>query len=534
MGNARQVELLLHELLKKRGISTVLNDQISGPAIRQLAEDFLAIREFTHAISNGDLSQRLDVKGDWAGSLKTLQSNLRHLAWQIRMVASGDFNQRIDFMSDLSVAFNRIIQRLKQAEENEKKYITELKDYENEIMKSEQKYRLIAENTDDVILLMDDGMNIVSISPSIEKLLGYTPDEFIELSLVERTLVPIETALRNIAANADESVAHPPVFIEQEQRRKDGQIIWLESSINIAKNDEGECWRFLCVIRNITERKLAESRLQQSYERRQKNDFFKNLLNGQQERDSEIFAKALRIGIKLPSQFSLYFLSVGDSDSVLVEANVLQQKQKIIDTIIDQLNMQDDTIAWEVPEGVGIISDIHELSDRNNREFDSAKFYISLALTAFPDIQVRVGIADYFDSLTHFALRFKHAKSSIRIGGGIWPDQSIYHSEDCGVYQVLIPFADTDEAEAFVQRMLGPLIEYDKNNRTELVETLEKILTGVSLKEVAAQMFFHYKTIQNRKQRIEKILNVTLDSSEVRLMLGTAVHLLKISQFKMI
>lgn len=116
------------------------------------------------------------------------------------------------------------------------------------------------------------------------------------------------------------------------------------------------------------------------------------------------------------------------------------------------------------------------------------------------------------------------------IGRGVWPNQRVYHFENCGIFQVLIPFADTDEAEVFIQRVLGPLLEYDKKNQTQLVDTLEMILSGLSLKEVAQQTFFHYKTIQSRKQRIETILNVTLDSSEVRMMLSTAMNLLKISQ----
>lgn len=531
MDNAGQVELLLNELLKKRGNPTYLSDQITHyPAVRQLAEDFIILREFTNAISNGDLSQSLSMKGYWAGALKALQSNLRHLTWQTGMIASGDFSQRIDFMGDFSAAFNSMIQRLQQAEENEKKYLAELKKREAELKASEQKYRLIAENMDDVILLMDANLKVIYSSPSIERLLGYTSQDVIELSETEHILPPIVPALHKMEETRMEGHTLSPMLIEVEQRRKDGKMIWMESLISFTKNEDSEHIGFLCVIRDITQRKLAENHLHQSYERRLKNDFFNKLLNGNIKLDLEAYAHACRLGIHLPSQFSLYFLSIDNSDSFLGEMNVLEQKHKHIDAIIDQLTMQDGTIAWEVPQGVGIICSIQDLSDRQNKEMQAAELYSSLVLDSFPHLQVHIGIADYFDSLINFNLRFKHAHSSVRIGRGVWPNQRVYHFENCGIFQVLIPFADTDEAEVFIQRILGPLLEYDRKNQTQLVDTLEMILSGLSLKEVAQQTFFHYKTIQSRKQRIETILNVTLDSSEVRMMLGTAMNLLKIYQ----
>lgn len=530
LDNAVQVELLLSELLKKRGNPTYLNGQLTDyPAIRQLAEDFIVIREFTNAISNGDLSQNLNMKGYWPGALKALQSNLRHLTWQTDMIASGDFSQRIDFMGDFSAAFNKMIQRLQQAEENEKKYMDELKRREIELKESEQKYRLIAENMDDMIVLMDDGLKVSYCSPSIGKLLGHTPEEFMTLSLTEQVL-PMGVALGKMAEQDYKGADSPPILMEVEQQRKDGKMIWMESLISVAKNEDGQNIGFLCVIRDITQRKLAENYLQQSYERRLKNDFFTKLLTGHIEHESDVYNHAYRLGIQLPSQFTLYFLSIDHSDSLSNETNVLEQRQKSIDALIDQLTKQEDSIAWEVPEGIGVLTTLHELSDRRKQEIRSAESYIELIESSFPSLQVRIGIADYFKSLTHFVLRFKHAQSAVRIGKGIWNQQRVYHFDDCGIYQVLIPFADSYESEVFIKKSLGPLLEYDRKNQTELVDTLEKILSELSLKEVAEQMFFHYKTIQNRKQRIEKILNVSLDSSEVRMMLGTAVRLLKITR----
>ena len=52
------------------------------------------------------------------------------------------------------------------------------------LQESEQRYRLLAENVTDVIWILDfKTLKLKYISPSVEKALGYTPDEMIRLSM---------------------------------------------------------------------------------------------------------------------------------------------------------------------------------------------------------------------------------------------------------------------------------------------------------------------------------------------------------------
>jgi light-regulated signal transduction histidine kinase (bacteriophytochrome) len=50
-----------------------------------------------------------------AGSLKSLQANLRHLTWQARMIATGDLSQKVDFMGEFSDSFNTMAASLAEA-----------------------------------------------------------------------------------------------------------------------------------------------------------------------------------------------------------------------------------------------------------------------------------------------------------------------------------------------------------------------------------------------------------------------------------
>ena len=70
------------------------------------------IRKMVRSLSSGNLDYICKERGFIAGSLKAFQSNLRHLTWQAGRIASGEYNHRVNFMGEFSVAFNKMIEQL--------------------------------------------------------------------------------------------------------------------------------------------------------------------------------------------------------------------------------------------------------------------------------------------------------------------------------------------------------------------------------------------------------------------------------------
>jgi len=93
-------------------------DEETQKRLEQILSDIAATRKFVLAMAQGDLSQDLAVKGRMAGSLKSLQSSLRHLTWQAGQIASGDLSQRVHFMGNFSDSFNAMVDHLAEEETN--------------------------------------------------------------------------------------------------------------------------------------------------------------------------------------------------------------------------------------------------------------------------------------------------------------------------------------------------------------------------------------------------------------------------------
>lgn len=81
-------------------------------------------------IENLSQGRLLDIKIEHtnylASPFKELHSRLLHLTWQARQVASGDYQQRVDFMGDFSEAFNTMIVALECNENALRRKIEEL------------------------------------------------------------------------------------------------------------------------------------------------------------------------------------------------------------------------------------------------------------------------------------------------------------------------------------------------------------------------------------------------------------------------
>src|SRR5512138_2948915 len=84
--------------------------------VNRFLSEFAPFAEAMEQVARGNLEDRhLLGRMQVVQSLKALHSNLRHLTWKTQQIAAGDLEQRVDFMGDFSIAFNRMTQQLKSS-----------------------------------------------------------------------------------------------------------------------------------------------------------------------------------------------------------------------------------------------------------------------------------------------------------------------------------------------------------------------------------------------------------------------------------
>ncbi|MFZ2630654.1 MAG: PAS domain S-box protein [Desulfosalsimonadaceae bacterium] len=151
--------------------------------------------------------------------------------------------------------------------ENLKKRVLEL---EAALKESEEKFRLIVENTAETIAIMDMDLRFVYVNPTIKALRGFTVEEAKGQTL-EQVLSP-ESLKYALAVFEQEmqleasGTADPDRtrILELEEYRKDGAIIWVEVSLSFLRDKDRKPVGILTLSKDITKRKQAEAALLKS------------------------------------------------------------------------------------------------------------------------------------------------------------------------------------------------------------------------------------------------------------------------------
>lgn len=334
------------------------------------------LRQSINRISNGELSNKINGRGYLIGTIKNLQASLKNLIWQTKVISSGDFSQRVDFLGDFSDAFNSMVKKLestilevtnskeifelffdtipdptlivsyedmkiyncnfafesitgyrkdkligktlyeinffknsKQIDEfvenvknqtkpnhlsleldiNSQKLfyglfssaivkidcepyilsvikdITELKLLENRLRDSEETHRLLADNATDVIWTMDLSGKFTYISPSVEKLRGFTVEEVKSQSKEElvckESVIYLEQGLKDAIYSVENNLPFKVFRGDVEQPCKDGTTVWTDLTVSGIYDKDNNFLGMLGVSRDITERKRMEEEI---------------------------------------------------------------------------------------------------------------------------------------------------------------------------------------------------------------------------------------------------------------------------------
>ena len=145
--------------------------------------------------------------------------------------------------------------------------ITERKQTEYMLRRSEEKFRFLTEHMNDNIFTMDMNLQTTYVSKSVEKILGFTPEERMKQDVSEQvtpnSLAVIGEILSAELEREQKGLADPDrsIKFEVEFYHKDGSTRWVENVISGIRDNEGALIGIHGVSRDISERKESEEKL---------------------------------------------------------------------------------------------------------------------------------------------------------------------------------------------------------------------------------------------------------------------------------
>jgi PAS domain S-box-containing protein len=138
--------------------------------------------------------------------------------------------------------------------------IAERKLNEEKLWRSEERWRSIFENSAVGVIVTDLNGRFIATNPVFEKMLGYTGDEFQQLTFLDITHEESVDHNRRLVAELLDG-KRQQFQIEQQYRSKDGKAVWTRNNVSIIPGTERVPRFLIALSEDITQQKLSEEAL---------------------------------------------------------------------------------------------------------------------------------------------------------------------------------------------------------------------------------------------------------------------------------
>jgi purine catabolism regulator len=128
-----------------------------------------------------------------------------------------------------------------------------------------------------------------------------------------------------------------------------------------------------------------------------------------------------------------------------------------------------------------------------------------------------IGAGNPVKSIDELQRSFGEANGAAEAARTLPGDHLFVSTSDIGLRGLVQLFREEPRLRSYAERKLGPIIDYDERNDTDLTATLVAFLkAGGNKSTAAAAVFMNRTTFYHRLLKIEEVLRCDLDSPEVQ------------------
>jgi purine catabolism regulator len=251
-----------------------------------------------------------------------------------------------------------------------------------------------------------------------------------------------------------------------------------------------------------------------------RSEFVASLLAGDVPDPQLAAHRAARLGYRL-----------GEAHNVLVLRPMAQPRgdppadRRLEETLGWRLGAEASSLPYRAANGVvALVLPVDRFGDARGLAAWAATLHRQLGADWAPRA-LSAGLGPVQPGLSGIRRAYEGALWALDLGERLFGPGQLTRLQDLGVYQLLLALQSTRVLRDFCCELLGSLVEYDRQKRSDLVHTLEAYLAaGNSPSETAARLHLHRNTVLYRLRRIRALLERDPDDPEQRLGLQLALR----------
>ena len=130
-----------------------------------------------------------------------------------------------------------------------------------------------------------------------------------------------------------------------------------------------------------------------------------------------------------------------------------------------------------------------------------------------PGRRITIGVSDVVLDVSRLQTAYKRARAALEMAMDM--GFTLQYFADMGIYRVLYLTPDRELLQDMGERVLAPLLEYDRSHGANYVQTLEAYLEADgSIHAVAEALYTHRNTVMYRMNNIRELLGSAIDTQE--------------------
>lgn len=279
----------------------------------------------------------------------------------------------------------------------------------------------------------------------------------------------------------------------------------------------------VCALELTKQRAVLDARV------RVRSDFLWDLLEGKIADEAEANIRARYLGYTLPRKLRVVLINVGGleewASSVKADADAVDQRRSALLGKLERLTTETGTSrvlsARRASELALIVPWLEDV--RKVRGF--ATMLLRGLAKLEPDLNFRIGISACHELRGDFSAALSQARTSLASVSGSSP---VAIFDDLGILRFLLAPGNRDDLAEFVQRLLGPILRYDDEHATRLLETLEAHLAeDCNLGRTAERLYIHPKTVRYRLDRVHDLIKRDLSVQNDCFDIQLALHIMR-------
>jgi PucR family transcriptional regulator, proline-responsive transcriptional activator len=278
---------------------------------------------------------------------------------------------------------------------------------------------------------------------------------------------------------------------------------------------------------------LSSAIILKEMEEKSLDNLLENILFSEVNYDENLIDRAAYYGFDLSTNCQVSIIDI-DGFADFLKKHEIKDEKKIIDLKISLKRIVQDILVCNGKkalmmlrsDSIILLSKSQEIEIKVFRNiFNEIKIEVARKLKG---MTISAGVGNAYLDLKDMKKSLKEAEMALKIAKFSNSINNICAYNDLGIYSLLLNIKDYQILDKFYYDCLGSIIEYDKLNSKELINTLEMLLKesgNISL--TSEKLYIHRNTLKYRIQKIEEITNSDLRNlkdcikMEIAIMIGS-------------